>query len=214
MLGTQWGVQQLREDGHFTLPAGWPDFTPHAAVTLAFTLAIVVWIKFIRGKPLWTIGFWLRRLPGDLAFAGVGAIAVGLFYLLAGGAVRAYFGMTADAPDEAFHQFVRNAVFKDLSLGYILGVVVFYPIFEEIWFRGVLYPPMRKDFGRIPAIVITALLFAFAHSNAFPINQFFGGLVFAAAFEMRRTLVAPILLHMAGNGALAVLAWMLPQWGV
>jgi hypothetical protein len=62
--------------------------------------------------------------------------------------------------------------------------------------------------------VITALLFAFAHSNAFPINQLFGGLVFAAAFEMRRTLVAPILLHMAGNGALAALAWLLPQLGI
>jgi hypothetical protein len=31
---------------------------------------------------------------------------------------------------------------------------------------------------------------------------------------MRRSLVAPILLHMAGNGALAAMAWLLPKWGM
>jgi hypothetical protein len=56
------------------------------------------------------------------------------------------------------------------------------------------------------------VLFAAAHNVKFPINQFIGGLIFVWAYEKRQTLVAPILLHIAGNGALAVLGWALLKW--
>jgi membrane protease YdiL (CAAX protease family) len=214
MLGAQWALQQALESGHVTAPEGWPDFTFGALVMVAFTCAILVWIGLWKKAPLSTVGITLQRLKGDLVFAAAGSVVVGMLYLLAGAGVRAYFEVTTDDPAGAFSSFLYGAVFKDPSWQYLFGVVVFYPVVEEIWYRGILYPPARKELGRLPAILITSLLFAFSHSNALPINQFFGGLVFVIAFEMRRTLIAPILLHMLGNGTLAALGWIGPKVGL
>ncbi len=214
MMGVQWVAQWAIEHFQFEIPAGLPSLTPHALIMVAFSAALLVWLRGFKGRPLWTIGLTLRRLPGDLLFTAVALLAVGALYLLAGGAVRLYFELTSEAPGDEFRQFLYASMFKDLSFPYLFAVLVLYPVFEEVWFRGVLYPPMRRDFGRMPAVLVTSLLFALAHGHAFPINQFFGGVVFVLAFELRRTLIAPILLHMAGNGSLALMGWLLPKWGV
>lgn len=213
MLGVQWLLFTAVEQEWITAPTSLPTFALHALVMLLWSVALIAWCLSKR-KPLWALGISLKRVPGDLLFALVAALVMGAFYLVAGGAVRLYFEWFSDAPQEAFNQFLRDSMFKDLSLGHLLGVVLLYPILEELWYRGVLHGPMRGEFGRSPAILITSVFFALAHSNAFPINQFFGGLVFAIAYEYRRTLVAPILLHIAGNGSLAVMGWLLPKYGL
>lgn len=179
---------------------------------LAFTAVLFIYWKFIRKADLRSLGLRLDRLVGDLKFSLVAAIGMGLFYLLAAGVYWLVLHGFFENPDSLFKDHLRGAVFKEDTVLYFVGVVVLFPILEEIWFRGVLYPSMRHEWGRWPAIIILSLLFAFAHNNAVPINQFFGGLIFAYAYEKRRTLVAPILLHMLGNGALAVVGWALVKW--
>ncbi len=213
MLAVQTLLFSAIEHKWMSVPAGLPGFTFHALVMVVWSVALVAWCLSKR-KPLWALGISLDRVPGDLLFALVAGLVMGALYLVAGTAVRLYFEWGHDAPQEAFSQFLRDSMFKDLSLGHLLGVVLLYPILEELWYRGVLYGPMRAEFGRMPAILITSVFFALAHSNVFPINQFFGGLVFAIAYEYRRTLVAPILLHIAGNGALAAMGWLLPKYGL
>jgi membrane protease YdiL (CAAX protease family) len=199
----QYGVQQAIEREWIDLPAHWPEFAPHVALMLVFTAALVVYWMW-RRKPLWSLGLSLRRLPGDLLFTLAGVVVVGLVYALVAAGVLGWFHLTSDAPMESFRDFVRMAAFNRPSWLVIIGVVVLYPILEEVWFRGVLYGPMRHELGRPVAIILTSLVFALAHGGI-PINQFFGGLVFVIAYEYRRTLVAPILLHMIGNGALVLI---------
>src|SRR5690606_33040 len=115
-------------------------------------------------------------------FTLVGALAMGVFYLMLLGGVRLFFGFTDDAPVEAFQDFLRNSMFSRRDTLFLLAVVVFYPVFEEIWYRGVLYAPMRREFGVKLAIVLGALLFAFSHATWLPINQFIGGLAFGIAY--------------------------------
>jgi membrane protease YdiL (CAAX protease family) len=199
----QYGTQQAIEREWITLPPAWPDFVPHVGLMVVFTVALVgYWLW--RRKPLWSLGLSMRRLPGDLLFTLAGVVVVGVMYALLGLGVLGWYHMTSDAPVEAFREFVRAAAFNRPSWAVIIAVVVLYPILEEIWFRGVLYGPMRRELGRPVAILLTSLVFALAHGGI-PINQFFGGLVFVIAYEYRRTLVAPILLHMLGNGTLVVI---------
>jgi membrane protease YdiL (CAAX protease family) len=214
LLGTRWGLSALLRSLY---GEEWLDQHFHTADTVVwvlFTAVLLIWVVFIRRKPLWSLGFSLSRLPGDLGFTLVGALVMGAVYLLLLGGVRVFFGIASETPSEAFEYFLRSALFSRGDLLFILAVVLIYPIFEEIWFRGVVYGPMRREFGRTVAIIGGALLFAFSHDNLLPVNQFIGGLAFGIAYEMRRTLVAPILLHIAGNGTLAAMAWLLPKWGL
>lgn len=213
MIGVQWLAHYATEQGHLSAPEGWPTFTVHAGIMLLWSFALIVWTVSKR-KPLWALGISLRQVPGDIAFGLIACVAMGAFYLLAGGAVRLYFELFNEAPAAAFRDFLYQSAYGEVTVWHILGVVLFYPIFEELWFRGVLYAGLRSEQGRIPAILLSAIFFALAHSNTIPINQFFGGLVFAIAYEYRRTLLAPILLHIAGNGALVVLGRMLPHLGI
>ena len=208
----QMGVYWLIENEHLTVPTWSPRFGPQVLVMLLFTTALFLYWKFIRKAGLRSLGLRLDRLGGDLKFTALAAIGMGLFYLFAAGVYWVVLHGFFDDGDAMFRQHLRGAIFKDDSVLYFVGVVVLFPILEEIWFRGLLYTPMRREWGAWASIVILSLLFAFAHNNAVPINQFFGGMIFAYAYEKRRTLVAPIILHMLGNGALAVVGWALVKW--
>jgi membrane protease YdiL (CAAX protease family) len=210
----QMGVGELVSAGHITLPAWSPRFGLQLLVMLVFTIALFTYWKFIRHAKLRGLGLRLDRLPGDLWFTLKAAIGMGLFYLFAAGVYWVVLQLFFDDPDATFREHLRGAIFSETSILYYVGVMLLFPVFEEIWFRGLLYTPMRRELGRWPAIIILSLLFAFAHSNAVPINQFFGGLIFAYAYERRRTLVAPILLHILGNSALAVVGWALVKWNL
>lgn len=199
--------------------ASWPDWlrdlpalpVPHA---LGFTVATVglLALMFIRGKSLRPLGFRTESVAGDLKWFAVASVVMGAIYLVLAG--LGYLGLllfTEDAPAR-FRAELHSSFFKDTGALEILRVVVLYPILEEIWYRGLLYTPIRRERGRAVAVILTALIFAFAHGNAVPVNQFLGGLIFAIAYEARRGLLAPILLHMAGNGALALLGFAYTNW--
>jgi membrane protease YdiL (CAAX protease family) len=208
----QMGVRTLIDEGYLAQPEWCPAFGPQLAVMLLFTLILFGYWKFIRKAKLRALGVRLDRLAGDLKFTFVAAISMGLFYLFAAGVYWLVLQVFFENGDAMFRDHLRGAIFDDATLLYYLGVMLLFPVLEEIWFRGLLYTPMRRELGRWPAIIILSLLFAFAHSNAVPVNQFIGGMIFAWAYEKRRTLVAPILLHILGNSALAVLGWALVKW--
>jgi membrane protease YdiL (CAAX protease family) len=210
----QMGVGELVRGGYLMVPEWSPRFGPQVLVMCTFTVALFGYWKFIRRAKLRGLGLRLDRLPGDLWFTLVAAIAMGAFYLVAAGVYWAVLRLFFDNPDIMFKEHLRGAIFSESSVLYYAGVMLLFPVLEEIWFRGLLYTPMRRELGRWPAIIVLSLLFAFAHSNAVPINQFFGGLIFAYAYERRRTLVAPILLHILGNSALAVVGWALVKWNL
>lgn len=210
------GVVWLFDHGYFSYPQELPSTTPHIASFTLCTLLLLLWWKLVRRAPMRGLGLRLDRLPGDLIFTAVAAMGMAAVYLSIGGGVYLYFSFspTELSAKERLLEFVAAAMFKDLSPMRLLMVVVLYPVVEEVWFRGVLYTPVRRERGRVVAIVLTSLVFALAHGHAFPINQFLGGLVFALAYEVRRSLVAPILLHVLGNGALAVLGYCLLEYGL
>ena len=210
--GAQSGAKWLADNGYVTTPDWFPSHGLQNLVMIGGTLILLTYWKVIRKAELRSLGLRLDKLGGDLKFTIIAAVAMGAFYLIAAGVYWAVLQLFFENPDLTFKNHLRGAVFRETSLLFYLGVVVSMPIVEEVWFRGLLFTPMRKELRRWPAILILSLLFATAHNNAFPINQFFGGLIFVWAYEKRQSLVAPILLHMLGNGSLVVVGWAFEKW--
>jgi len=86
-------------------------------------------------------------------------------------------------------------VFYSLILACVIG-----PIVEEVFFRGFLYPVIRKYIGTHWAMIATAVLFALIHENLFSfLPIFILGLALAYLYEKRGNLLACIVLHIFHN---------------
>jgi membrane protease YdiL (CAAX protease family) len=81
------------------------------------------------------------------------------------------------------------------------------PVAEEIFFRGMLYGFFRR-WGIVVALLISTATFVLAHPvfPAIPVPQLAGGIVFAVAYEVEGSLMAPIVIHVLGNLAIFTLS--------
>ena len=81
-----------------------------------------------------------------------------------------------------------------VAAGVVQLIVV--PIGEESLFRGIVYGGLRTRYSIVPAVAISAALFAFVHVNpAIMPGIFIDGVALALAFEWRRTLAMPMVIH-------------------
>lgn len=145
------------------------------------------------------LGFGIWR--GLIWSAGFG-LAAAVF-----GSLLLLFGMS---PLELIHVHLPARTWEILLFFGVGGIVA--PVAEEIFFRGVLYGYLKGLLnGRIPeksavtaAMMVSTLLFALAHAgiSGIPVPQLVGGLVFCLAYEMEKTLAAPMVIHCLGNLAL------------
>ena len=80
------------------------------------------------------------------------------------------------------------------------------PLWEELFFRGVLFVQLKKRFSVSRAAVISALCFGLYHGNLSQgIYAFLMGLLLVSAMERYQTVAAPIAVHMGANMAALVL---------
>ncbi len=88
-----------------------------------------------------------------------------------------------------------------LLLGFSIFLACFLgPVIEEIFFRGFLYPAVKKSWGIRPAFLLSAALFAAVHQNLFAfVPIFFLGVLLAYLYEKRRSVLPCIALHIAHN---------------
>ena len=76
------------------------------------------------------------------------------------------------------------------------------PLLEEFFFRGVLYGRLKELLSVPGAAVVSSAFFGLYHGNWIQgIYGFFMGLFLSAAMERCRTVKAPVIMHLAANGA-------------
>jgi membrane protease YdiL (CAAX protease family) len=92
----------------------------------------------------------------------------------------------------------RTDLLLFLFVGGIIG-----PVAEEIFFRAVLYGFFRR-WGIVTAVSLSTLIFVLIHpvGRHIPITQAVGGVLFALAYELEKSLVPPIVIHVLGNLAI------------
>jgi len=148
-----------------------------------------------------------HQLPGLLALSlGVTACA------LAGEVVLSHLlrmaGVSVPWTEIALEPLLHGRVAEGALSA--LDVVFAAPVLEEMVFRGVLYPTLRRRLKPLPAALVSSLLFGLGHmySLAGLVSVVWAGFLFALAYEHTRSLVPAIAAHAAGN-AVAVFSLML-----
>lgn len=98
--------------------------------------------------------------------------------------------------------FIEEEKRSPWLVGYsLLFACLIGPFLEEIFFRGFLYPAIKKRGGMAKAVLLTSLLFALVHGNSvafLPIFLLSSALCYL--YEKRRNLVACWSLHVVHNG--------------
>lgn len=86
-----------------------------------------------------------------------------------------------------------------IELRFVVDTVLFAPVLEETLYRGVLYRHLRDRLRWLPATLVSATVFALAHSSYQMPHAYVGGLLYALLREWRGSLVAPVAAHMSMN---------------
>lgn len=84
----------------------------------------------------------------------------------------------------------------------LIGYVFVAPILEEVAFRGVVHPALRRKFATWPSIIIGAAFFAIVHLEFAPwwiVDKFIFAAVNAYALEKTGSIVPGIVNHMLTN---------------
>lgn len=93
----------------------------------------------------------------------------------------------------------------------LVTIVIIAPIFEEMIFRGRLYNILHHNGSPLSSTTLSALAFGLVHLQPVVIiNALIVGVVLSYFYIVRRSIVAPIILHMCNNAiayALLVLSY-------
>jgi hypothetical protein len=164
---------------------------------------VAAWIKIRYGLGLRALGF--RGFSGANLAIGIGA---GLGGVLLAGIVSQIIvviveSITGSPPGDP-EQIPLQTENPQGALLVIVGVsvVVLAPLAEEVFFRGFVYPSLRRWARAWPAILLSAVIFSVTHIIPIVLLPIFAlGIVLAWLVERRRSLVPAVVAHMAFNGA-------------
>ncbi len=109
-----------------------------------------------------------------------------------------------------------DTYFRDATSAYTMAVfgITLAPVLEELFFRGMLYPVLRRGFGLILAVLLTAAAFAAIHGAqlgyawAPVLSIFIVGLVFTIVRVRTNSVAASFLMHCGYNFALFSALWV------
>lgn len=175
------------------------------AVTIAFAasgLLVYVLMRFVywrsktAGVPAILRGGDMKLTLGYGAMAAFIACAVGLAYLTG----LQHSALWADMAKQS------AASASTVSRGWLLALAVLAaPLCEEFIFRGLIYGGLRRSMSAMPAMAMSAAIFAVVHPPTSMLPVFVLGLCAAWTYERSKTLLGPMLVHAVYNAV--VLSW-------
>ena len=169
-----------------------------AATRLAQMLAVMV-LAVVQAGGLHVLGLEKKTiLPGcitGLLWSAGFAAAAGLLFLV--------LFMVGQHPLAMIRSPLPAEPSQQILFFFVASIVA--PIFEEIFFRGLIFGYIRK-WNLSAAVLISTALFAAFHFPTIPVTQVVGGLAFAIAYHKSGSLMTPIVIHMLGNLAIFTLS--------
>jgi membrane protease YdiL (CAAX protease family) len=170
---------------------------------LAILIFMVGWIGRRSLQGFWKAIHWNWRggkLPGLL----LGGVALALFVDF----VSRYLPIPKSLPVERFFNEAATAYLMS-ALGVILA-----PLLEELFFRGLFYPLVRRTVGVTLAVLLTATIFAFIHGAQLGyawaplLSIFVVGVVLTLVRQITESVAASYLVHCGYNLALFGMLWI------
>jgi membrane protease YdiL (CAAX protease family) len=171
---------------------------------ILYFVAIFGFFRLIR-RPIRELGF-VRPRGGYILLGIVMGIVLFVAVGLLGNFLERWLGTPAS---QSFTLVVKGAEYNwQFFLLLILGGILA-PLKEEMFFRGIIYPPMRNVYGRGKGILLTAGIFALLHLDVVRfIPLFIGGVVLTWLYEKTSSLWPSIIAHGTWNTIMAVALWI------
>jgi membrane protease YdiL (CAAX protease family) len=103
-------------------------------------------------------------------------------------------------------QWLQNTPNTYLSLSILIMAVSIGPVAEEFFFRGFLYNALKTRMPLWTAAAIQAAIFSVLHNYGIfnSVGVFLLGVAFVIVYERRKTLLAPITVHIFFNALMVV----------
>lgn len=115
------------------------------------------------------------------------------------------------APQQVLQVFLLTPDPMSRALLAFMAVFVA-PVFEEIVFRGFLYPVFKRYAGAVLAAVMASILFSIVHVYLPAILAFFVlAICLTIAYERTGSIVVPIVMHMIFNAVTLIVALVAPD---
>ena len=189
----------------------WGDLASSPIVVIgsqvaAYPVVIAFMIVLVRAKSrerFWQAIRWNWRGPAMLRF-----VVAGFAFAFAVEFASRWLPIPKSLPVDRF--------FNETGGAYLMAAfgVTLAPLLEELFFRGMLYPVLRRGFGVKAAVLVTAGAFASIHSaqlgNAWGplLSIFVVGVVFTLVRERTDSVAASFLMHCGYNFALFATLWL------
>ncbi len=163
-------------------------------VARLFEASLMILIFYIWGKGISSIGL----SPSKMIYG----LKKGLIWSACFGIITSFAFAILYAFGQNPLTLIKTSLSSDTS-----GIILFFivggfvgPVAEEIFFRGILYGFFRK-WGVLTALILSTSIFIFFHpiGSKVPLPQLVGGIVFALSYEVEKSLITPITIHMLGN---------------
>jgi len=171
--------------------------------TLLF-LTVTYWVIHFKGKGNLKIGMKGINFMENVRKGVGGGLLLFVIVLFSGFLVSLL--VPIEPKPQPFAELLLRAetpfeIFVPFFIGSFLA-----PLGEEVYFRGFAYPVLRKKFGVLKGIIITALFFSALHFDAvrfIPIAIVGIGLTWL--YENTGSLITPIIAHSLWNTLMLVL---------
>jgi len=171
----------------------------------AYPVVIVFMIALVRSKSdesFWRAIRWNWPGPATLGF-----LLSGIFFAVVVEFASRWLPIPKSLPVDKF--------FSDAAGAYLMAAfgVTLAPLLEELFFRGMLYPLIRRAWGVLVGVVVTAGAFACIHGVQLgwawaPVLAIFAvGVVLTLVRERTNSVAASFLMHCGYNGTLFALLW-------
>jgi hypothetical protein len=172
----------------------------------AYPIVILFMMVLVRGKsqePFWTAIRWNWRGLAVPAF-----LVAGLVFAFAVEFASRWLPIPKSLPVDKF--------FTDTAGAYLMAAfgVTLAPLLEELFFRGMLYPLLRRAWGVGVGVVITGGAFASIHGAQLGyswgplLSIFVVGVAFTLVRERTNSVAASFLMHCGYNFALFSMVWV------
>lgn len=171
---------------------------------VCFMLAITLVLIVVRSG-LGEVGFKSQGLKRTLTWGVGGGMMLFVLVLAAGVVIQL---LQPQLQPQPFEEVLRDvATYKDLLLMILVGSVLA-PLVEEMYFRGMVYPVLRKYIGVTWAIVASGVFFGLMHWDLWrTVPLAMGGMGLAYIYERSCSIYAPWLAHGVWNGIMALIVF-------
>ena len=141
---------------------------------------------------------WAGLWHGLAALVLVNGVMALLIELLAGA-----LGRELPQVQEGLQEVTRSPEAAPVAL---VGIILFAPVAEELFFRGMLQSALRRRLHAWPAIGLAAVAFALVHVEPLAVLLTFPlGLYFGRLYHRRQNIVAPVVAHLVFNASGVIL---------